>query len=212
MLSGDSFLRRKKDLIPNFWKSFLKHNTQSSQVTMPTCQRGNQNRLQSLTKNTNLALRWPIARTQQPRRKRTRARTAKPTPSRTNTWQVRMSKSKIETSSKTKTEMGAAARVTTAPGPVLSCVHRLIEMVLLAHFEPFARNSRQVISYSPLCHCWLGGEHIANRQRALALDYPNIDIGHNIDLHTVRQLGLNICIVFDFGTTLNEVFCHRRKW
>ena len=122
-----------------------------------------------------------------------------------------MSKSKIETSSKTKTEMGAAARVTTAPGPVLSCVHRLIEMVLLAHFEPFARNSRQVISYSPLCHCWLGGEHKANRQRALALDYPNIDIGHNIDLHTVRQLELNICIVFDFGTTLNEVFCHRRK-
>ena len=117
-----------------------------------------------------------------------------------------MSKSKIETSSETKTEMGAAARVTTAPGPVLSCVHRLIEMVLLAHFEPFARNSRQVISYSPLCHCWLGEEHIANHQRALALDYPNIDFGHNIDLHTVGQLGLNICIVFDFGTTLNEVF------
>ena len=46
-----------------------------------------------------------------------------------------MSKSKIVTSSKTKTEMGAAARVTTAPGPVLSCVYRLIEMVLLAHFR-----------------------------------------------------------------------------
>ena len=122
-----------------------------------------------------------------------------------------MSKSKIETSSETKTEMGAAARVTTAPGPVLSCIHRLIEMVLLAQLEEFAKKTLQIIFCSPLCHCWHDGEHIANRQRALALDYPNIDIGHNIDLHTVRQLGLNICIVFDFGTTLNEVFCHRRK-
>ena len=50
MLSGDSFLRRKKDLIHNFRKSFLKHNTQSSQVPMPTCQPGSQNRLQSVLK------------------------------------------------------------------------------------------------------------------------------------------------------------------
>ena len=50
MLSGDSFLRRKKDLIPHSRKSFLKHDTQSSQVPMSTCQQGNQSRLQSLTK------------------------------------------------------------------------------------------------------------------------------------------------------------------
>ena len=76
--------------------------------------------------------------------------------------------------------MGAAARVTTAPGPVLSCIHRLIEMVLLAQLEEFAKkNLCRLFSFSPLCHCWLGGEHKANRQRALALDYPNIDIGYN---------------------------------
>ena len=101
--------------------------------------------------------------------------------------------------------MGAAARVTTAPGPVLSCVHRLIEMVILAQLE----ESLPIIFFSPLCHCWLGGEHKANRQRALALDYPNIDIGYNVDLHIIRKMGLNI--VFDFGRALNEVLCHRRK-
>ena len=40
----------EKRLFHNFRKSFSKHNTQSSQVPMPTCQPGNQNRLQSLTK------------------------------------------------------------------------------------------------------------------------------------------------------------------
>ena len=105
--------------------------------------------------------------------------------------------------------MGAAARVTTAPGPVLSCIHRLIEMVLLAQLEEFAKKTLQIIFCSPLCHCWHGGEHIANRQRALALDHPNIDYGYNVALHIVRQLVLNI--VFDFGTALSEIFCHRRK-
>ena len=62
-----------------------------------------------------------------------------------------MSKSKIETSSKTKTEMGAAARVTTAPGPVLSCIHRLIEMVLLAQLEEFAKKNLSRLFSSHLC-------------------------------------------------------------
>ena len=92
---------------------------------MPTCQPGNQNRLQSVLKRHKPGSEVAYSQDTAAKEEEDEGENSK-----ADTKQDKhLSRkdeldelAKIETSSKTKTEMGAAARVTTAPGPVLFCI------------------------------------------------------------------------------------------